>query len=109
MLRGYFQKMSPGSQAEGAKKEGMNFYLGAFMACANTWRDQARAKASEVFALQALEKECASLKEEKETLARRWARQEEAYKDSLKLAQKAKEEASKRLHEAGQAHAELLG
>jgi len=55
----------------------MNFYLGAFMACANTWHDQARAKASEVSALQAPEKECASLKEEKETLARRWARQEE--------------------------------
>ena len=30
------------------------------------------------------------------------------YKDSLKVAQKAKEDASKRLHEAGQAHAELL-
>jgi len=83
--------------------------LGAFMACANTWRDKAKAKASEAFAIQALEKENASLKEEKETLARRCARQEEAYKDSLKLAQKAKEEASKRLHEAGQAHAELLG
>jgi len=55
-----------------------------------------------------MEKENASLKEEKETLARRWERQEEAYKVSLKVAQKAKEEASKRLHEAGQAHAELL-
>jgi len=83
----------------------MNFYLGAFMACANSWRDQARAKASEVSTLQALEKECASLKEEK----RRWERQEEAYKYSLKVAQKAKEEASKRLHEAGQAHADFLG
>jgi len=83
----------------------MNYYLGAFLACANSWRDQARAKASEISALQALEKECASLKEEKH----RWERQEEAYKDSLKVAQKAKEEASKRLHEAGQAHAELLG
>jgi len=109
MLWGYFHKISPGSQAEGAKKEGMNFYLGAFMACANTWRDQAKAKASEAFALQALEKECASLKEEKEALACRWAHQEEAYKDSLRMAQKAEEEASKRLHEAGQAHAELLG
>jgi len=105
MLRGYLHKVSPGGQSEGAKKEGMNFYLGAFLACANSWRDQARAKASELSALQALEKECASLKEEK----RRWERQEEAYKDSLKVAQKAKEEASKRLHETGQAHAELLG
>jgi len=109
MLSGYLHKVSPWGQSEGAKKEGMNFYLGAFLASANTWRDQARAKASDLSALQALEKECASLKEEKEILARRWARQEEAYKDSLKVAQKAKEEASKRLHEAGQAHAELLG
>jgi len=61
MLRGYFHKVSPRGQSEGAKKDGMNFYLGSFMAYANTWRDQA------------------------------------------------KEEASKRLHEAGQAHAELLG
>ena len=106
---GYFHKLSPGSQAEGVKKEGMNFYLGAFMACANTWRDRAKAKIIEASALQALEKENASLKEEKETLARHSARQEEAYKDSLRLAQKAKEEARKRLHEAGQAHAELLG
>jgi len=82
MLRGYFHKLSLGSQAEGAKKEGMNFYLGAFMACANTWRDKAKAKASEASAVQALEKENALLKEEKETLARHWARQEEAYKDS---------------------------
>ena len=80
----------------------MNFYLGTFMACANTWRDQATTKASEVSAIQALEKECASPKEEKR-------RREEAYKDSFKVAQKAKEEASKRLHEAGQAHVELLG
>ena len=87
----------------------MNFYLVAFMACANTWREKARAKTAEASALQALEKENASLKEEKETLACRWACQEEAYKDSLRLAQKVKEEASKRLHEAGQVHAELLG
>jgi len=56
-----------------------------------------------------LEKANASLKEEKDSLSRRWERQEEAYKDSLRLIQKAKEDASKRLHEAGQAHAELLG
>jgi len=108
MLRGYFHKLSPGSRAEGTKKEGMNFYLGAFMACANTWRDQAKAKAKEASAFEALEKRCAFLEEEKECLARHWGRQEQAYKDSLKIAQKDKEEASKRLHEAGQAHAELL-
>ena len=40
---------------------------------------------------------------------RHWTRQEEAYKDSLKEAQKAKDAASKRLHEAGQSYTELLG
>jgi len=87
----------------------MAYYLGAFLAYATTWRDQARAKASELSALQALEKECASLKEEKQTLERHWARQEEAYKDSLKEAQKAKDAASKRLHEVGQTYTKLLG
>ncbi|XP_068503709.1 WEB family protein At5g16730, chloroplastic-like [Phaseolus vulgaris] len=54
------------------------------------------------------EKEVASLKDEKERLAQHWACKEVAYKDSLKIGQKAKEDASKRLHEVGQAHAELL-
>ncbi|XP_068492114.1 uncharacterized protein [Phaseolus vulgaris] len=82
--------------------------MGAFMACASTWREQAKAKAIEASNLQAVEKEVASLREEKERLARHWERQEEAYKASLKVAQKSKEEANKRLHEVGQAHAELL-
>ena len=87
----------------------MNYHLGALMACANTWRTQAKTKTVEASALFALEKENTSLKEEKERLARHWGRQEEPYKDSFRIAQKAKEEASKRLHEAGQVHAELLG
>jgi len=103
-LRGYLDKLSPTSQAEGPKKEGMNYYMGAFIACANIWRDQAKAKAIEASAIHALEKKCASLEEEK----KRWERQEEAYKVSLKVVQKSKEETNKRLHEAGQAHAELL-
>jgi len=41
-------------------------------------------------------------------LARRWERQEEAYKFFLRVAQKAKEEANKRLHEVAQANVELL-
>jgi len=41
-------------------------------------------------------------------LASRWERQEEAYKTSLRVEQKAKEEANKRLHEVAQANAELL-
>jgi len=86
----------------------MFYYMGAFMACASTWCEQAKAKAIKASTLQALEKEVSSLKEDKERLARHWERQEEAYKTSLRVAQKAKEEANKRLHEAGQAHAELL-
>ena len=37
------------------------------------------------------------------------ARQEEAYKDPLKEARKAKDTANKKLHEAGQTYTELLG
>jgi len=35
-LRGYLEKLSPRSLPEGSKKEGMNYYMGAFIACANT-------------------------------------------------------------------------
>jgi len=87
----------------------MAYYLGAFLAYANFWRDQARARANEQSTLQALEKELATLKEQQQTHERQWARQEDAYKDSLKEAQKAKDAASKRLHEVGQTYAELLG
>ena len=69
---------------------------------------QARAKVAQASTFQALEKEVASLKEEKEKLATHWGRQEDAYKTSLRVAQTTKEEANKRLHEVSQAHAELL-
>ncbi|XP_068474910.1 uncharacterized protein [Phaseolus vulgaris] len=82
--------------------------MGVFMSYAHSWHMQARAKAVKASAFQALEKEVASLKEEKERLATHWGRQEDAYKTSLKVAQKAKEEANKRLHEVSQANAELL-
>jgi len=94
-LRGYLEKMSPSSQTEGPKKEGMNYYMDAFIAYANTWQAQAKTRAVEASTFQALEKENASLKEEKDSLARRWEHQVEAYKVSLKVAQKSKEEASK--------------
>ena len=55
-----------------------------------------------------MEKEVASLKEEKEKLATHWGRQEDAYKTSLRVAQTGKEEANKRLHKVSQANAELL-
>jgi len=61
--------MSLSSQAGGPKKEGMNYYMGAFIACANTWCAQAKTKAVEASALQTLEKENASLKEEKDRMA----------------------------------------
>jgi len=38
-----------------------------------------------------------------------YSNKEDAYKDSLKKAQKARDAANKRLHEAGQTYAELLG
>jgi len=82
--------------------------MGAFMSCAHTWHAQAKAKAVEASFFQVLEREVASLKDEKERLATHWGRQEDGYKTSLRVAQKAKEEANKRLHEVPQAHAELL-
>ena len=69
-LRGFLEGRSPRGQAEGPKKEGIFYYMGAFMACASTWREQAKAKAIEASNLQALEKEVVSLRWEKERLAR---------------------------------------
>ena len=55
-LRGYLRRTAPGGPSEEARKEITAYYLGAFLACATFWRDQARAKGSELSALQALEK-----------------------------------------------------
>ena len=68
------------------RREGMPYYLGAFLAVTLDWRAQAKNAASNTQALQALKEEVAALKEEKEALGR----QNEAYQASLKLAQKAK-------------------
>jgi len=115
-LREFLARKSPGSQAEGAQRESLYYYMGAFMSCAYAWHKQSRAKAAQHSAFQALKKEVASLKEEKEKLkeekerlATHWGRQEEAYKASLRVAQEAREEANKRLHEVAQSQAELLG
>jgi len=108
LMRGFTDKLSPGSCSGENRREGMPYYLGAFLAIALEWRAQAKSKADEARAIQAFQQEVATLKEEKESLSRGWARQEEAYKTSLKLAQEAKEETAKQLHAAGQAHAELL-
>jgi len=104
-LRGFLGRASSRGQAEGPQKESIYYYMGAFMSCTHTWHAQARAKAVEASSFQVLEKEVTSLKER---LATHWGRQEEAYKTSLRVAQKAKEKANKRLHEVAQANAELL-
>ena len=90
-LRGFLGRLSPRGQAEGPQKESLYYYMGAFMSCAHSWHAQARAKAVKASSFQALEKEVASLKDEKERLATHWGRQEDAYKTSLRVAQKAKE------------------
>jgi len=68
-LRGFLDRLSPCGQAEGPQKESLYYYMGAFMSCAHSWHAQARAKAIEASAFQALEKEVGFLKEEKERLA----------------------------------------
>jgi len=51
----------------------------------------------------------ALLKEQTQAQEHRWFHQEVSYKETLKETQQAKDVANKRLHEAGQTYAELLG
>jgi len=93
LMRGF----SGGSMPEGSdRKEGMPFYLGAFLAVALEWRSQARNGVLQTQTLQALETRLAALEEEKKTLGC----QNEAYQTTVKQAQEAKEEAEKQLVEA---------
>jgi len=93
MMRGFNGGLMP----EGSdRREGMPFYLGAFLVVAFDWRAQARNAASNTQALQALKEEVVALKEEKKALGR----QNVVYQASLKLAQEAKEEADRQLGEA---------
>ncbi|XP_068498255.1 formin-like protein 18 [Phaseolus vulgaris] len=93
LMRGF----SGGSMPEGSdRKEGMPFYLGAFLAVALEWRAQARNAVLQTQTLQALETRVVALEEEKKTLGR----QNETYQTTLKQAQEAKEEAEKQLAEA---------
>ena len=85
------------------RKEGMPFYLGAFLAVALEWRAQARNAALQTQTLQALETRVAALEEEKKTLGC----QNEAYQTTLKQAQEAKEEAEKQLAEAVELQADF--
>jgi len=90
-LRGFLGRASPGGHAERPQRESLYYYMGAFMSYAHSWHTQARAKVVQASIFQALGKEVASLKEEKERLATHWGCQEDTYKTSLKVAQKAKE------------------
>ena len=101
LMRG-FNERSSGSSSGEAKKEGMPYYMGAFLAIALDWRAQAKTKAIEMQTLQALEPEVAILKEEKLKL-------EDAYRAPLAETQKVEETATLRLSEANQEHANLLG
>jgi len=93
-----------GLMPEGSdRKEGMPFYLGAFLAVALDWHAQARNATLNTQALQALREKVAALEEEREALGR----QNEAYQTSLELAQEAKEEAERQLGEAMEFHADF--
>ena len=100
LMRGF----SGGSMPEGSdRKEGMPFYLGAFLAVALEWRAQARNAALQTQTLQALETRVAALEEERKILGR----QNETYQTTLKQAQEAKEEAEKQLAEAMELQADF--
>ncbi|XP_068504595.1 uncharacterized protein [Phaseolus vulgaris] len=97
-----FNERSSGSSSGEAKKEGMPYYMGAFLSIALDWRAQAKTKAIEMQTLQALKREVVALKKEKLKL-------EDAYQASLAETRKVEEAATLRLREADQKHADLLG
>ena len=101
LMRG-FNERSPGSSSGEARKEGMPYYMGAFLAVALDWRAQAKTKAVEMQTLQALKRKVATLKEEKLKL-------EGAYQASPAETRKVEEATTLRLREADQKHANLLG
>ena len=84
LMRGFNDKTSPGEPSGTPRSEGMPYYMGAFLVVALEWRAQAKSKAVEARALQALRQEVAALKEEKENLCHSWACQEEVYKAFLR-------------------------
>jgi len=78
--------------------------IGEYFSNARSWREQDEAKANRCLALK---EELVSLKEQTRAQERRWLHQEVSYKETLKEAQKAKDFANERLHEAGQSYTEL--
>ncbi|XP_068503847.1 uncharacterized protein [Phaseolus vulgaris] len=100
LMRGF----SGGTMPEGSdRKEGMPFYLGAFLAVALEWCAQARNAALQTQTLQALETRVAALEEERKILGR----QNETYQTTLKQAQESKAEAEKQLAEAVELQADF--
>ena len=78
------------------RREGMPFYLGAFLAVALEWRSQARNAVLQAQTLQALETKATTLEEKMRTLGR----QNETYQTSLKQMQESKAETERQLAEA---------
>ena len=101
LMRGFNERLSPGESSGVPRSEGMPYYLGAFLAVALEWRAQAKFKADEARTLQTLRQEVATLKEEKKSLCRGWACQEEVYKAYWRSAREVNAEACKRLHDVG--------
>jgi len=100
LMRGF----SGGTMPEGTdRKEGMPFYLGAFLAVTLEWRAQARNAVLQAQTLQALETRVAALEEEKKTLGC----QNEAYQTTLKQVQESKAEAEGQLAEAVELQADF--
>jgi len=108
LMRG-FNERSSGSSSGEAKKEGMPYYMGAFLAIALDWRAQAKTKAIEMQTLQGLKREVATLREEKLKLMQLWEQKENAYKASLMENQEAVKAANLKLLKADQKHTGLLG
>jgi len=86
LMRGFNERLSLGEPSGVKRTEGMPYYLGAFLVVALEWHAQVKSNANGARALQTLQQEVATLKEEKESLSRGWACQEEVYKASLKMA-----------------------
>jgi len=105
-IKGFLHQATPGGSTDTTTEEGVVYCIREYLSNARSWREQAEAKANDCLAL---EKELALLKEQTQARKRRWFHQEVSYKETLKEAQQAKDAANKRLHEAGQTYAELLG
>ena len=105
-IKGFLHKATLRGSTDTTTEEGVAYCIGEYLSNARSWREQAEAKANDCLAL---EKELALLNEQTQAQERRWFHQEVSYKETLKEAQQAKNATNKRLHEAGQTYAQLLG